>query len=362
MQDCREKLHERFDVYDTTVDIVSSWESFMSHVYEDEFDDFYFDRFPSLPSENDPKTPDFTVFFNEEYGIIAEIKRTFAQGERAFRAALDQLKGYDGNLPIKNANGDYIDPDVCDILVLISGTASPQIGTRMQRIIVEDEEYSYSRNPVLVRYQFNRLATVSRYEFQRETQLEFEFRDSALPEEDSLSANLGEQGDYGTMYGLPKHFIPEKVKKPICNDEPPGHYLATILWHKIFPEYLSEEQYLRWQQGTGQTTMEIEANIEDITDKFNSYMKRGSVNQTWIEDALHFLSVANLASDEGGSQYSISFRGLVQDVGEDHYQEGAQEFEQIRELATNFINRYCEYRENGEEDDSGQASLGRYIN
>lgn len=361
-ESCREKLHERFGVYDSTVDIVSYWESFMNHAYSEEYSDFYFDRFPSLPTDNGPKTPDFTVYFDDEYGLIAEIKRTFADSDRAFRAALEQIQGYDGCPPIENAAGDYVEPEVCDILVLISGTSAPQIGTRMHRLIIEEEEFQFEENPVLIRYQFNsRGANISRYEFQRETQLEIEFRDSALPPEKRLSSEMGEEGDYGTLYGYPKHFIPEKVKKPICNDEPPGHYLATILWHKIFPEYLTTEQYYRWQEGTGQTTMEIETDREQVTQMFNSYIVRGSVNETWIEDALDFLCGANLASAGENGNYTIDFRGLVQDVGDGNFQERTQDLEQIRELASIFISRYCEYQSGDSGEETEQADLERYL-
>jgi len=61
--DSREELLKEFSVYDKAVDIVSCWESSLNYIYAEEFDRFYFDRFPSLDAGEKTLTPDFTVFF-----------------------------------------------------------------------------------------------------------------------------------------------------------------------------------------------------------------------------------------------------------------------------------------------------------
>lgn len=365
--DSREELLKEFSVYDKAVDIVSCWESSLNYIYAEEFDRFYFDRFPSLDAGEKTLTPDFTVFFDESYGLVGEIKRTFPDDRKAIISELEQIANYDDDLGLKHAGGGYTVPETYDIVIIIEGSSAPQIGTRVQRIIAEEDEFDFTANPVLIRYHFNQDALMSRYEFQRVTQLEFEFRDDNLDAEDSLSYVLGDEGEYQTLSVYPKHFSSFKVRKPICNDAPPGPYLATFLWHKIFPEYLNEDQYEIWQATNGQKKIPVEVSIEDLTQRVNDYMHNGTVKQVWIRRALDFLCGADLA-EEDGDEYSIRFMGFVQDVGEENIQEGSQELDQTRELANIFIRRYCEsvtqeeearmeeYKEDDEDDDSTEQS------
>ena len=348
-EDSQEELLKDFSVYDTAVDIVSSWEASMNYIYGSEFPDFYFDRFPELETDGVSVTPDFTVFFNESYSLICEVKRTFPNDRKAIISELKQIQSYDSQLGLKNGSGNYVVPETCDIAVIIEGSSAPQIGTRLQRLIVEEEECRFEKNPVLLRYQFNQDAMKSRYEFQRVTQLDFEFRDNEMEAEDTLSEMIGEEGDYGTLSGYPMHFHSFKVRKPLCNDAPPGPYIATFLWHKIFPRYLNKEKYEIWQATDGQKAIPIDLTVDELTWKVNDYMQDGSARNIWVRRGLDFLCGADLAKDEGGGDYEIRFMGLVQDVGESSMQDGMQELEQTRELARTFIQRYCEKSESGEE-------------
>lgn len=309
--DSREELLKEFSVYDKAVDIVSCWESSLNYIYAEEFDRFYFDRFPSLNSGEKTLTPDFTVFFDESYGLIGEIKRTFPDDRQAILSELQQIANYDDELAIKHAEDGYTVPDTCDIVIIIEGSSAPQIGTRLQRIIAEENEYNFTSNPVLIRYHFNQDALMSRYEFQRVTQLEFEFQDDDLDAADSLSYVLGAEGEYQTLSVYPKHFSSFKVRKPICNDAPPGQYLATFLWHKIFPEYLNEDQYEMWQATNGQKEITVEVSVDELTERVNGYMHNGTVKQVWIRRALDFLCGADLADADDKGEYSIRFMGTV---------------------------------------------------
>ncbi|MFB6186525.1 MAG: hypothetical protein ABEI86_06630, partial [Halobacteriaceae archaeon] len=280
--ECIEEHLKRFQVYDKTVDIVSCWEAVLNYSYGNEFPDFFFDRFPTLQQEDGSTiTPDFTAYFSTEYGLIGEIKRTFPKDKKAILEELKQIEKYDQNLSLQNKAGDYVIPDTYDIVVLIEGSSAPQIGTRLQRLI-KDPEVEFDSQPVLMRYQFNQDALDSRYEFQRVTELQYEFQDDHLPVENTLYNTIGEGGDYDTLSTKPKYFKSYKVQKLLCNDTPPGPYLATLLWHKIFPEYLSEEQYEKWQGSNGQEKMPIPVTAEELQVKVNEYMHDGNVRQHWV--------------------------------------------------------------------------------
>lgn len=364
--ECIQDQLEQFDVYDQAVDIVSCWESFLEHSYSSVFSEYHFERFPALPqSDGDDLTPDFTVLFNGNYAIIAEIKRTFPSDTSAFENTLDQVLNYDQELGVKRAQGDRIVPETCDLMVILSGSAAPQIGTRINDRLMHDPEYDFEKNLVALRYQYNSSATLSRYEFQRVTEVDDEFRDDPLPEDISLSGSIGEDGHYDTLECYPKYFTPIKVRKPICNDKPPGAYLATILWNKILPEYLDQEEYLRWQEGTVQKTVEINLTATEITEKLDAFMADGEPNERWVQEALEFLCDAQLAEENSG-QFNVQFRDLVDNINTRDFQKGVQDLEEPKELAHIFIKRYCKYADgratsDDQEDlNEGQAGLADF--
>jgi len=359
---CRQDRRRNFTVYDQAVDIVSCWEAFAEFSYDEILSDFYFDRFPTIPrSGEDDLTPDFTIYFDDNYGIIGEIKRTFPEDDRAFNSTVDQLSKYDDSHSLKTSSGSRVEPDVCDVVTLISGSDAPQIGTRISDLR-EQGEFNFENNLVVLRYQYNTTADLSRYEFQRVTQVDDEFQDSVLPlpSDKLLSSELGEQGSYGTMKVYPTHFTSIKVKTPVCNDDPPTSYLATILWHKIFPEYLTRDDFHEWRQGNAQKTIPLKITLDEIQQRVNEdYLQNGHIRKTWIRDALDFLATANLARSTNDG-YEIQFRGLVRNVGEENHQKGTQELDQMKELATRFINRYCEYSDEGNRVTENQKSINEF--
>jgi hypothetical protein len=364
-RDQYQQLRAEFDAYDQAVDVVSCWESFTNATYASRFEELYFDRFPSITTDDDDDsqdiTPDFTIYFNQDYSIVGEIKRTFPNDPKPFRRTVEQLTKYDCCPEVKANDGSYRSTAKTDILLLVSSTNANQIGTRIDKLR-KTNEISFAENLVMLRYWFNQMDTVARYEFERVTQLSDEFRDDPIPDEIALSNEIGPEGDYGTMITPPKYFVPEKAKKPVCNDRPPGQYLATVLWHKIFPQYLSEDEYLQWQAGTAQKTMPIERTVDEIQSDLNQYLVDGYARRRWIRESLEFLATANLAEpiDDG---FLIKFRGLVRRTGNDQ-QEGLEDVNRTSELADTFISRFVKYTdeevETDEEDDLGQLSLDEF--
>lgn len=354
--DCREELLKAFNIYDTAVDIVSCWESFLTHSYHDEFYNFYFERFPEIPSVSDPLTPDFTAYINNGYGIVGEIKRTFPNDQDHFRKELDQIEKYDSDLKLKTENDGRINPENIDIYLLISGSSAPQIGSRINTL-VESGKLSFDNNLVLLRYNYNTTELKSRYEFQRVTELEMGFSDESLPDDISLSKSMGEDGHYETLPVKPDHFFEHKVKKPICNDEPPGHYLATILWNKIFPNYLNNDQFREWQEGSIQKIIDIEDTVTGYKNNLNKFIQDGNIQQSWVRKSLDFLCDAGLCHQEDDS-YVVEFTGLIRNVGSQSLSQNEENIEEFKELAYKFVDRYCKYNEDS--DTTTQTSFEQF--
>lgn len=361
--DCQQEWRNQFHVYDQAVDVISCWEGFMSYLYSNIFNHYHFERFPSIPQDDNknPLTPDFTVYFNDEYGIVGEVKRTFPENDVAFNSTLNQLVKYDRDCTLKTGNDNRDTPATTDIVLLISGSSAPQIGTRINEKVNENNLLSFDENLVMLRYQYNTDATMSRYEFQRVTQYPDEFRDGALPSDISLNNNVGEGGSYRTLEVYPKHFTPIKAKKPLCNDSPPEPYLATIFWHKIFPNYLNKEDHRQWRDGSAQKSIEVSDTSDGFLGSLNDFMHEGQGNKQWVVDTLDYLRDAKLAEKDGG-EYKIYFRDLVHDVGEREIQKGTEMLQKSKELAYMFIKRYCEYTKDkgADEEAEAQSSLDQY--
>lgn len=344
-EDCIFDQREAFDIYDQAVDTICCWESMLGHLYEDVFNSYNFERFPNIPnnSGDNPLTPDFTTYFNEKYGVIGEVKWGFPDKEVAFDKTLSQIENYaDPKLELKTNNGDRKSPEVCDIILIISGSSALETGQRISDKIGDDSRFNFKNNLVLMRYDFNNRAAKSRYEFERIPTTDQGFRDDALPDDISLSKNAGESGGYKKISVYPKHFVPVKSRRPLCNDKPPEIYLATVLWHRIFPEFLDEAEYREWRSSGAQKTITISTSVGEIRQKLNSYLQNGSARKQWVSDTVDFLDTANLART-GKNRATIKFRDLVQDVGEDTVQDDMGEFKKSRELGYMISRRYCEY-------------------
>ncbi len=342
----KDELLKQFDLYDTTVDVVSCWESFVEHSYRDEMDSLKFDRFPCIP---DPRidgkklTPDFTVCFDKKYGIIGEISRTFPKEEEYFLKEMEQLLNYDGELSIKSDDGKECVPDTTDILLLIEGTAAPQIVNRI-RGFVDEGKLGFNNNLIIMRYTFNQSSTFSRYEFQKEFHIGGTFRDSVLPGHCSLSKKFDEE--YETLKVYPRHFAEIKSRKPICNDEPPPHYLATIFWHKFFADHICEEDYKDWRWGTASKIKSIVLEPYEFTRRVNErFNLDGDVRVKWVKDSLDFLCAAKLATyDHREKTYEVGFRDFKVSIGEkERYQNGLMARREVKELTYKFIDRYARY-------------------
>ena len=140
-QNCYNKLMDSFTTYDQNVDVVSCWESIINYGYREEH--IFFDRYPCFGENN--LTPDFTVLFNEEYGIIFEIKRTFPNDEQGFKSVVKQLMSYDTKSEMRaDPNGTMITPKCHDIVIVVGMMDSYEILARFNDLVNNDDEINFN--------------------------------------------------------------------------------------------------------------------------------------------------------------------------------------------------------------------------
>lgn len=326
-----------FTRYDQYVDVVSCWEEFLRH-YRPYFPDMYFDRYPTMPpiEGGDPLTPDFSVYFNDEYGIIFEVSRTFPIEEDLFDRELNQIRNYDQSLQFKSGDNTRSVPRTQDIVLLISTTDSQTIEHRIQSML-ESGELDLESNLILMEYTYLDQDRTSQYQFKRLSRIENNFRDDVLPDDWQLSSKLSmDGGHFENIYSPVNKFYEYKATGVLCNDEPPGVYLVCYMWQHVFPEYLSQSDLERPQSIT-----EIDIDLETLRNKLESdYIPDCPVKGDWVRNSLEFLIIAGVASKASGSGYKIRYRNLRDKRSQ--FEETVTERTRITDLAHLFSEWYCE--------------------
>lgn len=348
---CVDRRHHSFRTYNDTVDVISGWETVFG-VFESYFDQYYFDRFPVSTVESIEYTPDFSVYFNDNYGIIAKVlpKTLHLDPPQIAEHLIEMLSECDSGYPLSRSNGTETNPEDTDVVVFVPDSYSSQFGN------ILDTRFSSSgldldSNVVLIRYGMD--DERAHYIFQRETALEEEFREDELPNEESLNETIGPDGDYQSYKLGTREFLRPKTKKPIYNVKPPESYLATFLWMKEFPTELARDDFIDWKKGQINKQQQISIDCQRLTDKLN--MQRivdGELRTEWITETLEFLCTTRYAECVNNS-YRVMYTGLVRDI--DISGDRSREYRRATELAIKLIKRYCRYGEDG--DKQGQSSL-----
>ena len=338
-QNCYKNLVNGFTTYDQAVDVVSCIESIFRYAYKDEL--LYFDRFPSIPPTN--LTPDFTVLFQGDYGLVFEVKRTFPQDDLAFEKEINQLLSYDNVIELKSSDdGQRAKPAIHDIVLVISADNSNEIFNRINHLLREKANFRFRNNIIFMEYFYNTNDSESHYVFRKFLGENRGFRDESLPEDKRLEYQLGEKGKSFKCY--PKHFIKYKVNEVLCNDKPYELYMSVFLWTKVFYSYLDAEQKLEWNRGNPRKIQTIILKIDQLLANLNiNYIPKGNVRKKWLTDTIDFLQDADLAVKDSDETATIYFCNLNKKIGGKAYftSDGVAEKYEIGEYGRLIADQYC---------------------
>ncbi|SEM01318.1 hypothetical protein [Haloferax larsenii] len=353
---CVDRHLAHFDRYDEEVDVTRSWDAYLTNVYSDQCSSFYFDRYPefSLKYDSSPLRPAFTASFEDEYGIVGYLVSRRKPEHKDANKLLRKLEVYDSISQIPNSPTSTTSPDKIDLMLLVNSSVATSLGKQIADLT---GPYSLQHNIVLIRYQFETGGDVPLYQFNRELALDQEFRDSTLPDHDSLSVNIGAEGGYQRIDVSPEKFIGNKKQFPVTNSKPPRPYLATYLWDKVFPDDLADDQFRAWKDGKMNTVVDlVYSDLDQLTNTLTQqHIPQSNIQTEWVEDTLDFLCDARQADHANGS-YTIKFTGVIRSPDEDS--ENRSYEDEISERGTRFIKRYCKHEE--EADTDGQSTLDNY--
>lgn len=351
---CKKDILDDFYNYDQYVNVVSCWESFLEYEFSSEFDDFYFDRFPSLSveSKQDDITPDFSVLFNEKYGIIFEITRTMPKSSKAFDGELEQIKKYDNpNIEFKSQEQSII-PSKHDIVLLVSQSDSMSIRDRIYERL--NEGLVFNNNLALMEYTLVSQDREEGYQFRRFPKLD-NLRDDVLPEGKKFSKKFSrESNGYGKVFVKPGDFFENKSIKIFCNDSPPAIYFSCFLWQRVFYSMLESSQVKRWIREGPKKTMPIEVEVEDLRDKINSdFVPGATFRKNDVRRALDFLEVCGLAEKVERDIFSVNYRRIQRKQNKFRDNNNRVDYSNLADILAEY---YCQKKVKGEiEEESSEG-------
>lgn len=350
---CVEKQHHQFRTYNDSVDVISCWETVFG-VFERYVDNYHFDRFPKETPSTVEYSPDFTVYFNDDYSVVGKIlpKTLNSNPPTIAGTLLEMLEECDSGYDVSAKDGRLVDTNKTDYAVFVPDSYSSEFGnildTRLSGGSPELDDHV-----VLLRYGMDDQR--AHYIFQRETSLPKEFREDHLPDEQSLNETIGPDGGYKAYKLGTREFLRHKSIKPIYNTKPPDSYLATFLWMKEFPTELSDDDFTEWRKGQINKKKLIQVDCPQLTRKLNTQrIQDGDLKEEWIEDCLDFLCTTRYA-EENGQSYNVMYTGVVRDIDMSGSNQLAKEYRRTTELAMKLIKRYCRY--SSDSAPTGQSSL-----
>ncbi|MFD1250573.1 hypothetical protein ACFQ3F_22460 [Nocardioides ginsengisoli] len=282
-----------FATYDAYVDIVSAFEWLFVHSGLFAGRVRHFERFPKIvmvdaEGHQVESTPDFTLVFNDDTGLVGEIAK-LALHENSVDKAVKQIGKYDrlDRLPI-DSNGNCVpvtDINVMQIVPFRDGLDA------VRRIIVErmlskEHFYKPSKAPIIVQYDRDDV----RYTFQRLQNSE----NGKLPAVEE-PVTLGWLLDRGLKVRI-SHMVGVKATRKFMNDPIDPLYLATHLWSQHWPT--------QFPNISADVTVVPNEIAEVLRDRF------GKCRTDEVRHALGLLQSAGLAADNRDGTWEVSRKKL----------------------------------------------------
>jgi hypothetical protein len=297
-QQCVDDLLRSFRQYDRVVDIVSIFEMLFT-ASETAVPETvaHFERVPRIPQPGDENalTPEFTVVFNDQTGLIGEVSNV-ALAPQSVDDLCRQLAKYDGVTELPLAEGTQPVNHV-DVMVLIPADVAMRAVHELfdDRLLDDDHFYSPSTKPFVAQY----VLQENRYVFQRMMHQE----NGSLLEE-GRSDGIGRWLERNSINVRPERFMPTKIGRRFVNDSVDALYLAVHLWMRLIPGRVEGDD----------RPASITLSPVDIA----SDLRKGgaSVRASDVRRALELLARAKLAYKQSDDSWLVAWEELRSRQGE----------------------------------------------
>ncbi len=306
---CKSSYLKKFNDYHNAMTVVAGWNVIF------ETDKFlkkinFYDWFPSLPAAQNQErklTPDSAALFNDNHGMIFEIKAGFPNSDDLFDKELDQIKNYDLIDRLNGKDGKQHLIKTKDIVILLDSFCPvDQITKRiMEKLANKGHSFKLSKsNLIVMEYGYKEGVGQSFFVMKRSAIKENgAFQDLDLYEH--LVENLK------PINIKPDLFKDYLSKYMVMNDQPPVIFTLVFLWDKGLYKCLNKEQ-LEDISNNKTFKFEIELSPQQLVNMINAQIfQQGIFNIAEIREALDALKDIGLAKfDKESQKYLVTFKDL----------------------------------------------------
>jgi hypothetical protein len=292
-----EALLIAFSNYERTVWVINSVEGHLRRYYSKFL--ICFDRFPAFPlSKGVALTPDFAVSFTHDFYFIGEVKRALGFDTRTIEETHEQLCKYDRPLKFRrSSSGRHDQETVSHDLVVFTNIEYARREARRLRSLAK-EQSKPSRPLIIFSVSFDTQPAKSRWVLSCITDLSDRFSDSKLPEEARLSVRHQDREEPIVIYIA--EYAALQATQAFCNDQPPAVYTAVILWARVLPKLIPDEQRRTWAlEANLQGTIEFVTSADAIVAE--SHRQRLLVKRAHLTEALSLLQTSKLMIARDGA-------------------------------------------------------------
>ncbi len=338
LEECVKNQRNQFNNYDQTVDVVSCWHSFVESVFQEKLDKCWFDRFPEL--ENG-LTPDFTILFDEEYGIIADVAHSINKEVDVLESKARQLKKYSEVETLRGKSGLMVKPKRIDTMLILNSAFVDSDSQELYELLKEHEDLRPRRPLIIMDYTFSQADSQSLYLFRKSVDpRNGHFCDDHLSDNLRLEEYMGKRRK--PLRSPPDKFAVNKAIHLFCNDEPCPIYLAARLWDTVFIGMSTEENMAFWRAGTSTSAVPIVVTEEMLAEKITKEISPGArISERCIGRALKFLEAAGKATFDD-NKWTIKYGNLKgmrpKQIGDG---DGTYKHTQMREFGILLAELYC---------------------
>jgi hypothetical protein len=291
----KEDLLRSHALYDDVVSIVSAFQFLFTDVDTLAATVSWFERYPSVqhPDDGQDTTPDFTVVFNDDTGLVGEIAR-FPINEHGVDRLCTQIGRYDGltHLPGQGGVTQVRRTDVLVIVPFELGTAAVQRIIR-DRMLDAGHAYSPAAAPCIT--QFSKDG--GKYVFQR-----LGDQENGRLREGDRAPGIGEWLLHGSIPVKADRFRDIKAQWKFANDATDPLYLAAHLWIVEFADLSA---------GRDRVGRYVPLVVDSVKLANDLRQKYGKGTRSEVEAALELLTTAQLAEPAGNRRWRVAWGELV---------------------------------------------------
>lgn len=320
-----DKLRIQFQEYDELVELVCCIELWLEHNYGTDGVHgprlIYFDRYPPSVANQGAYGPDFTVLFEDEYGLVGEVKRQVHPPNQGLERLVQQIWMYATTEFAFRVNSDEITPTTVprrkDVLLIVSIENAVMAIERIEEARVRSNEFQLADDPVIIGHRPDTQRGPEECYWWNFTwhDLEGNCRFSkgnvmgtgASEHEGDLNRRFCGENYLPMRVELDKHG-PHKVAVSFCSDEPPPIYaLVNKVWPYITLDVaanLEEADKAKWHH---ENEMDTCVSVARMATVMKPRMPQGAVRGSWIAGALDLLVEIGWAERDSDAHYHLSF-------------------------------------------------------